>query len=194
MGTAGGLEISGLIRRVRRLAHLSQRELAQRLDVSQSAVAKWETGRSVPSARILARALDVAGLSLVAVREDGRRVTPMRAEAARDAADRRYPAHTYVWAEGWWAPEAAATTAWFHQILCRSADIELPKVRYSTHWQLVRPPTPADVDDHPTWREVVAEAREGWQPRRHRRLLIPEWAIQDSSKSRNRRPDAFRAG
>ncbi len=70
-------EISGLIRRVRRLAKVSQRELARDLGVSQSAVAKWETGRSSPSAQMLARVLEVADLGLAAVkRGGGERVKP----------------------------------------------------------------------------------------------------------------------
>ena len=191
--TMGDPELSGLIRRVRRMAKLSQRELAHELGVSQSAVAKWETGRTTPSARMLTRILDVASVSLVAVRDNGERVRPMKAVAARDAADRRYPAHTFVWSEGWWAPEGAETTAWLNQILCRSADLELPRVRYSRAWQPARPPTIADLLDHPTWLELVAEAKEGWQPRRRRLTPIPEWALQDTKKSRNRRPGEHRA-
>ncbi len=208
---AGDDEISGLIRRVRRLAKLSQRELAHDLGVSQSAVAKWETGRTSPSARMLRRVLDVAKLRLVAVRQDGQPqgsqrlgggrdgelvgdlVKPMKVVAARDAAGRRYPAHTFVWAEGWWAPEGSETTAWYDQILCRSEDLELPRVRYSRWWQLGRPPTMADIDDHPTWPELVAEAREAWRPPRRHVFPIPEWAFADTKKSRNRRLEDFRA-
>ena len=98
---AGDEEISGLIRRVRRLAKLSQRELAHSLGVSQSAVAKWETERTTPSATMLKRILSAADLRLIAVRRDGEQALPMKPIAARDAASRRYPAHTFVWAEGW---------------------------------------------------------------------------------------------
>lgn len=185
-------EVSGLIRRVRRLAKLSQRELAHDLGVSQSAVAKWETGRTSPTARMLARVLAVAELGLAAVRMGGDRVQPMKVVAARDAAGRRYPAHTFVWAEGWWAPEGSETTAWYDQILCRSEDLELPRVRYSRWWQLSRLPTLADLEDHPTWAELVAEAREAWRPRRRHVFPIPAWAFADTRKSRNRRPEEFR--
>lgn len=190
---AVGDEISGLIRRVRRLLKWSQRELAAELGVSQSAVAKWETGRTCPSARMLARVLRCAKLSLVAVKPDGGRVAPMKVEAARDAALRRYPAHTFVWAEGWWAPEESGTTAWMGQILCRSEDLGLAKVRYSRWWQLSRPPTLADIREHPTWPELVAEAREGWSPPRRRPVPIPEWAFADTHKARNRWREDFRA-
>jgi transcriptional regulator with XRE-family HTH domain len=191
-------EISGLIRRVRRLVKLSQRELAHDLGVSQSAVAKWETGRTSPSARMLARILEMAGLGLAAVRADGERadgerVAPMRAVAARDAGGRRYPAHAFVWAEGWWAPEGSESTAWCAAILGRSAELGLPRVRYSRWWQLGRAPTLADVHDHPTWAELVGEAREGWRPPRRDLVPIPEWAFVDTRKSRNRWPEEFRA-
>ncbi|MEO5665208.1 MAG: helix-turn-helix transcriptional regulator [Nocardioides sp.] len=193
------MEISGMIRRVRRSAKWSQRELAHELGVSQSAVAKWETGRTTPTARMLARVLDLAKLSLAAVRQgvtqgderSGAIVAPMKVETARDAADRRYPAHTFVWAEGWWAPERSEMTAWWDQILSRSKDLDLPRVRYSRHWGARRRPTSADVADHPTWRELVAEAKEGWQPRRLAPVRIPEWAFADTPKSRNRRREDF---
>jgi hypothetical protein len=50
-----------------------------------------------------------------------------------------------------------------------------------------------DLREHPTWDELVAEARESWSPVRRNILSIPEWALQDTKKSRNRRPDEFRA-
>lgn len=185
--------VSGLIRRVRRLAKLSQRELARDLGVSQSAVAKWETGRTTPSARMLVRILDVAELGLAAVRGDGEQVAAMKTAAARDAAGRRYPAHTFVWAEGWWAPEGAETTAWLSQILARSEALEMPRVRYSRWWQhCARPPSVADINEHPTWHELVAEAREGWRPPRRCLVSIPEWALQDTKRSRKPRPGDFR--
>lgn len=182
-------EVAGLIRRVRRLAKWSQRELAHELGVSQSAVAKWETGRTCPSARMLARVLGLAQASLAGVSASGDRLRPMKVAAARDAADRRYPAHAYVWAEGWWVPEGAETTAWYSQILCRSRELELPRVRYSRYWQLSRRPALADLDDHPSWPELVAEAREQWCPPRRSHVPIPPWALADTKKSRNRRPE-----
>lgn len=187
------VEVSGLVRRVRRLAKFSQRQLAHELGVSQSAVAKWETGRTTPSARMLARVLQVVELALAAVKTTGEVVLPMKVPVARDAANRRYPAHTFVWPEGWWAPVGSEMTAYYDQILFRSEDLELPRVRYSRWWQAARPPTRADLTDHPTWPELVAEAREAWLPTRRNVLSIPAWAFKDSRQSRNRRPEEFEA-
>lgn len=183
-------DVSGMIRRVRRLGGCSQRELAEQLGVSQSAVAKWETGRTTPSSSMLARVLAVAKLRLAPVDETGERVTPMNHVAARDAVGRRYPAHASVWAEGWWAPPDAGMTAWADSILSRSAELELPQVRHSRTGP-VRSTTSRELDDHPTWSDLVAEAREGWLPPQRTRVSIPAWALQDSRKSRNRRPDDF---
>ena len=102
-------------------------------------------------------------------------------------------AHTFVWAQGWWAPEGAGTTAWYTAVLGRSAELGLPRVRYSRWWQLGRAPTLADVVDHPSWGELVAEAREGWRPPVRDLVPIPEWAFVDARRSRNRWPDEFRA-
>ncbi|PUA79726.1 hypothetical protein C7S10_18185 [Nocardioides currus] len=181
-----------MVRRARRRARLSQRELAHELGVSQSAVAKWETGRRSPSARMLARVLEVADLRLAAVGPDGQRVRPMRSVAARDAAGRRYPAHAFVWTQGWWAPTGAESTAWIGPILARSCDLGLPRVRYGRWWELGREPTLADLDDHPTWAQLVAEARAGREPRHRTPFHIPEWVLVDTHRSRNRRPEDFR--
>lgn len=51
-----------IIREARRRAGLSQRELADRLNTTQSAIARWETGRNVPSFDAVVRAVRAAGL------------------------------------------------------------------------------------------------------------------------------------
>ncbi|WP_191280514.1 helix-turn-helix domain-containing protein, partial [Nocardioides flavus (ex Wang et al. 2016)] len=47
MGPFAG-QVPGLVRRVRRILDVSQRGLAALLGVSQSVVARWETGRTSP--------------------------------------------------------------------------------------------------------------------------------------------------
>ncbi|WP_374455141.1 helix-turn-helix domain-containing protein [Nocardioides sp.] len=102
---AGG--VPGLVRRVRRILDVSQRGLAGLLDVSQSAVARWETGRTSPRVDVLQRMLRLARVRVVLQDEDtGKEVGPMRADGARKHGGSRFPAHTDLRATGWWVPRA----------------------------------------------------------------------------------------
>ena len=104
MGPFAG-QVPGLIRRVRRILDVSQRGLAALLGVSQSVVARWETGRTSPRVRVLQRLLALAGLSAeVHDTETGEQVEPMRADGARTRAGSRFPAHVDLRATGWWVP------------------------------------------------------------------------------------------
>mgnify|MGYP002620543377 FL=1 len=90
----GRYPAGGLVRRARRIADLSQRELARRAGLAPSTVARIETGEVMPSLEVMQRILDTAGLSLVVVDRDGHVIQPMRDVAdIHDGADRRYPAH-----------------------------------------------------------------------------------------------------
>lgn len=86
-------DLSGTLRRIRRLADLSQRELADRCDLSQSAVAHAESGRRDLPVEALARAAALAGLRVTLVDEDGREIGPMSPGTVRDVSGRRFPAH-----------------------------------------------------------------------------------------------------
>ncbi|WP_236830722.1 helix-turn-helix domain-containing protein [Blastococcus sp. KM273128] len=86
-------DLPGLLRRIRRQADLSQRELAARCDLSQSAVASAETGRRDLRVTALVRAAALAGFRLVLLDEDGAEVRPMSPEAVRDLGRRHFPAH-----------------------------------------------------------------------------------------------------
>lgn len=93
----GRYPIPGLVRRARRIADLSQREMATRAGVAPSTVGRVEAGSLVPSLAVLERLLACAELQLVVVDRGGRVVQPMReAEWTRDGADRRYPSHLDV--------------------------------------------------------------------------------------------------
>jgi transcriptional regulator with XRE-family HTH domain len=96
-----------LIRRVRRAADLSQRELAARAGLSQSTVVRAEAGTRVPSLDILQRLLACAEFELVVIDRDGHVVQPMReSEWTRDRGGRRYPSHLDVLLDphygDWW--------------------------------------------------------------------------------------------
>jgi transcriptional regulator with XRE-family HTH domain len=97
-------DLAGVLRRIRRLADVSQRELAQAVDVSKSYVGGAESGTSGLDVRVLARAAAVAGLRLVLLDGAGHEATPMSAQTVRDTGNRRFPAHldTRHSDEGWW--------------------------------------------------------------------------------------------
>ena len=90
----GDYPVAGLVRRGRRLADLSQRQLALLARVAPSTVGKVEAGRIMPSLGLFQRLLAAAELALVVVDRDGRLVLPMgESEEVRDGAQRRYPSH-----------------------------------------------------------------------------------------------------
>ncbi|QAY61257.1 XRE family transcriptional regulator [Microbacterium protaetiae] len=93
--TTEALDISGYVRRVRRLGDLSQRDLAKALGVSQAAITRVENGGDI-RVRAFSRILEAAGLRLVIVDEAGDEVTPMPVDVFRDRAGRRHPAHLDV--------------------------------------------------------------------------------------------------
>ncbi|MFB9238883.1 multiprotein-bridging factor 1 family protein [Plantactinospora siamensis] len=86
---------AGLVRRARRIAAMSQRQMARFAKVSHSTIARVETGAITPSLDVLQRILGAAGLYLTVVDEDGHVIAPMQDwdEDTRDGAGRRYPAH-----------------------------------------------------------------------------------------------------
>ena len=95
---------AGYVRRVRRLADLNQRELADRVGLSQSTVSAIEAGHRPISVDVWDRVLAVAGLRLAVVDREGREIAPMSPDGARDRAGRRFGAHLDVSVmdgEGW---------------------------------------------------------------------------------------------
>jgi transcriptional regulator with XRE-family HTH domain len=90
----GPYPVPGLVRRARRIADLSQREMAQAAGLSRSTVARVESGNLTPSLGVMQRLLATAGLHMVVVDAAGRIVKPMReSDETRDADNRRYPSH-----------------------------------------------------------------------------------------------------
>jgi transcriptional regulator with XRE-family HTH domain len=97
-------DLSGALRRIRRAADVSQRQLAAAAGASASAIAHAETGRRDLPARVLARAAALAGLRLALLDADGAEVAGMADDTVRDTYGRRFPAHldTRLSDEGWW--------------------------------------------------------------------------------------------
>ena len=86
-------DLSGALRRIRRRADLSQRQLAAACGLSQSAVAQAESGRRDLPVGALVRAAEQAGLRLALLDDAGQEVPGMSPGAVRDSYGRRFPAH-----------------------------------------------------------------------------------------------------
>jgi transcriptional regulator with XRE-family HTH domain len=173
MGPFGG-GIPGMIRRVRRILDVSQRGLAALLDVSQSVVARWETGRTSPRMAVVERLLRMARVRISFHDEEtGAEVLPMRADGALTHGGSRYPAHGDLRAAGWWVPRRlrAMTSIEAFQWWDRSQRVGDPAIRCRTsspckqreRWLHGTP------DDHPAVDQLVAEVRYADECREDRR-------------------------
>jgi transcriptional regulator with XRE-family HTH domain len=108
------LPYSGLVRKARRLADMSQREMARAAGVSQAAISKIEADALTPSIDLLLRVLGAAKLRLVVVDDEGHVVEPMKDwQDTEDGAGRRYPSHLDIILDPkpgeWWADQYGLT-------------------------------------------------------------------------------------
>jgi transcriptional regulator with XRE-family HTH domain len=100
------MDVPALLRVVRRLRRISQRELAALAQVPPSTIDRIEAGRSDPRVSTLTAILGAAGLELSV--HVGGRVVEVDAELERlvDGAGRHFPAHWEVrevrWLDGYW--------------------------------------------------------------------------------------------
>ncbi len=86
-------DLPGLLRRIRRTADLSQRQLAERTGIPKSTLGAAEAGvRDLPVGRLV-DAAGVAGLRIALVDDAGRELPPMTSDGARDGSGRHLPAH-----------------------------------------------------------------------------------------------------
>jgi HTH-type transcriptional regulator/antitoxin HipB len=109
---------------------------------------------------MLEEILALAGLRLVAVDAAGVPVAPMREDAARDRAGRRYPAHVDLRAEGWWVPAGSGMTASAPAARRDSARRQIPQVRYDRGvWKRVLRRVQGVPQDHPTRGELAARVQ-----------------------------------
>jgi len=169
-------DLAGSLRRIRRLADLSQRELAERSGISKSALAAAEAGtRDLPATK-LARAAAGVGLRLTLLDVDAREVIGMSAEGARDAAYRRFPAHLDTVhsddVPNRWADDPGRRQPWFTFTLDR---VSRDRTRD-------RDGIPADhhvpVPGDSPWERAETRRREYWRHRaeeRERRFLAGEF-------------------
>lgn len=166
--------VPGMVRRLRRLMDVSQRGLAALLGVSQSVVARWETGRTSPRMAVMERLLRMARVGMrFHDEETGEPVEPMRADGALTHGGSRYPAHTDLRVTGWWVPRhlRAMTSIESFEWRDRSRRAGDPAIRYCTspsrkqteRWLLGTP------DDHPALHQLVAEGRHADERREDRR-------------------------
>lgn len=156
--------VPGMVRRVRRILDVSQRGLAALLGVSQSMVARWETGRTSPRVAMLQRILGLARLAFtVHDEESGELVESMRDDGARTRGGSRFPAHTDIRATGWWLPRHLRTwtsiEAWACQRRSRAALVPLIRHRTSPHWKRIERFLLGTPDDHPALHQMVAEVQ-----------------------------------
>ena len=148
--------------RVRRLADLSQRDLATRVGVSPSTVSRLESGLIAPTVDLYERMLALAGLRLAVLDAAGREVAPVPVDTVRDNQGRRFPAHLDVAPpdevpyERWAFPRYDRPDAqgWFQHRTARDQGAE----------DAPRRERPAD---HPTGHELALRRRlmRGRQPR-----------------------------
>lgn len=104
----GGYRLSEILRRVRRTADMSQRELAKYARVGKSTVAAIEAATISPAIGTLQRLLNAANYQLVVVDATGWLVLPLQVwQGITDGAGNRYPAHLDVVLDPeygqWWA-------------------------------------------------------------------------------------------
>lgn len=134
----GGYSLAGIIRKVRRVADLSQRELAHHAKVSRATIAGYETGAVTPSLDCLQRVLHAANYQLAVVDVDGRLVVPLEVwQDVADGAGRRYPAHLDTILDpvfgDWWAdgfglqrpPETFRRNRWYRDWQRRQSQWEV---------------------------------------------------------------------
>lgn len=94
MSGHAGLEPGALLRRARRIARLSQRDLAERAGVPLSTVARIESGTTAdPRFRTLEALFTAAGYRLTVVSSHGYELPQHPWEHERDYGGRHFPAH-----------------------------------------------------------------------------------------------------
>ena len=156
-----GDHVGRYVVRVRRLADLSQRELADQVGTTASTVCRIEAGSSAPTVELFEQILALADLRLVVIDTEGREVRPVSDDLVRDNQGRRFPAHLDVEPpdevpyERWASPryDRPPARAWFRHRASRDRRAEQAPYRER-------------AVDHPTHADLRSRARlmRGRQP------------------------------
>ena len=93
---ASTLDVSGVVRRLRRTNDLSQRDLARAVGIDQSQIARIEASHRGIDVELFAQILEMGGMRLAIVDAHGVEITPVGQDVLRDNAGRRMPAHLDV--------------------------------------------------------------------------------------------------
>jgi transcriptional regulator with XRE-family HTH domain len=171
------LSLPGVLRRVRRIADLSQRELAVAVGISPSAVGSAESGARDLPLSVVARIAEVAALRLSLVDGDGGEIAGMVDNTVRDAAGRRFPAHldTRYSDDRWWhGPDRKyRTQPWYTFDRCRDVrDRNRERVGTPDDHQRPQPGDAPGQRAEERRRARQAATREEWE----RRFLAGEFA------------------
>jgi transcriptional regulator with XRE-family HTH domain len=70
--TEAGLKVAGQVRDIRRARHLSQRQLAGRMEVPRTYISKIENGKAIPTLGSLERLAEALGVDLCQLVRDAR--------------------------------------------------------------------------------------------------------------------------
>jgi HTH-type transcriptional regulator/antitoxin HipB len=134
-------DISGLLRRARRIADLSQRDLAARAGVSPSTVGRAESGNGAVSVRMLIRLFAAAGMRLAVHDAAHFEIPPMRPDCLRDRGGRRHAAHL--------DPEPTIRDGWTRGPWSRGSRPEPVAVQERREMRDWRRQRELEPDDHP---------------------------------------------